>query len=1161
MSLENEFIHLHCHSSFSLKDGVGSPEKRVEWSVKNNKSACALSDHGNISSWMSLYSTCEKFKIKPILGCEFYFNRYADELEKSLLENTHENIQTRKKLKYFNSHITMFAKNETGYYNMIKIHNDAWLNRFYRFPITSPTTIEKNHEGIICLSGCSGSEANKIISKKQYLLSEKRKLDILEEVKNKSFVVEQLYKDKNVDKAIKNDDFDDSDLEYFNSHTMFSKSEYEEFAKNLIEKSDLEFVNSADEKVEKIIDYWHNLFGEDFYIEIMVIDHIPQIYINQELIKIAQRKNIPLVITNDSHYVEKSGAKIQEFQMLNDQNKTFEELKAQESNETDENSKKIWTIKSEQLYYKSVEELKDSWEKLHKSEIFTEQVFNEAIKNSVVIADKIENFKIDKSIKLPKLSDDSKDILWSKIESGLKSKNLDNERYRKQAEYEFDIICKKDFVDYFLITQEMIVWAKRKFGKYSVGPGRGSAAGSLCNYLLGITEVDPLKHNLLFERFLDVDRNDAVDIDVDYMPSIRDEVIQHLIDKYGRESVSNICTFGISKTKTSIQDVCRVCGIQSSEVLKVTTSLTDIDESMSLSDIEKEYPQLKEFLDSHKGYDLRFYIEGLRGAQRQISIHASGVLVSSNKLTENIALVRAKKNIVTGWQEGADYRELSDLGYYKFDVLGLKHLEIVEDARKLVKQQKNIDIDWSEISLSDEKVFSETVKNNDYYGVFQLETNLGKTVTKTIKPESFEDLSACSSILRPGPLQMGVDKKYAENKNDGVWKKEDLPLCIRDILGPTQGCLIFQEQFMQIMNRIGGLTVAQTNVFRKIVSKKLKDPKKEEERMKKLASYKEKFVEIASKKENLGSVEKCNEIWDLIVSMASYAFNASHAVSYTYISFRELWLKTYYDLEFNVSLLNHNDLESCASYISSIINKGYKINIPSVNKSQKQFSIYNNEIVWGLNSIVGIPDKKVDEILEERKKSEFESVEDFFSRITISQSVADCLIYSGALDELKTNQECDIFGNVLVDIKDRYSLHEYVSKILLKNKKYEKIEKSIIELEKDFLKISFTEILNFVKIKEDFLKLMKIDVDTVSDCKEDGVYKIFGLIANTQKKKTVSGKDYINFSIKDETGLLTGVSIWPWKTKSKVEKNKYFYCKIEIKDGFKSLISCSKIEG
>jgi DNA polymerase III alpha subunit len=471
--MNQDFIHLHCHSSFSLKDGVGSPEKRVDWAVKNKKSACALSDHGNISSWMSLYSACEKNNIKPIMGCEFYFNRYADELEKSLLEDDSENIQIRKKLKYFNSHITMFAKNETGYYNMIKIHNDAWLNRFYRFPITSPTTIQKNHDGIICLSGCSGSEANKIISKKQYLLSEKRKTDILEEVENKSFIIQQLYKDKNIDRAIKNDDFNDSDLDYFNSHTMFSPQEYQQFAKDLIEKEDLNFINQADKKVEEIIDWWYNLFGQDFYIEIMVIDHTPQIHINQELIKIAQKKNIPLVITNDAHYIEKSGAKIQEFQMLNDQDKTFKELQAQESNETDENSKKIWTIKSEQLYYKTVEELKDTWEKLHKSEIFTEKVFYEAIKNSVVIADKIENFKIDKSIKLPKLSDDSKDVLWSKIENGLKNKNLDNEKYRKQAEYEFDIICKKDFVDYFLITQEMIVWAKRKFGKYSVGPGRG----------------------------------------------------------------------------------------------------------------------------------------------------------------------------------------------------------------------------------------------------------------------------------------------------------------------------------------------------------------------------------------------------------------------------------------------------------------------------------------------------------------------------------------------------------------------------------------------------------------------------------------------------------------------------------------------------------------
>jgi len=1159
LNLENEFIHLHCHSSFSLKDGVGSPEKRVEWSVKNNKKACALSDHGNISSWMSLYNACEKNNIKPILGCEFYFNRYGDELEKAIKEDTNENIQIRKRLKYFNSHVTMFAKNEIGYYNMIKIHNDAWLNRFYRYPITSPTTIEKNYEGIICLSGCSGSEANKIISKKQYLQSNKRNDDIEEIIKSKLFIMNQLYKDKNLEKALKNDDFEDSDKQFFESNAMYSPSEYENYARKYIKESDDLFIRTADKKARDVIDWWHDIFKENFYIEIMVIDHEPQKNINEQLIKIAKEKNIPLVITNDAHYVEKNGSKIQELQMLNDQNKTFAQLKAQESNETDENSRKIWTIKSEELYYKSVEELKKSWSDWHKSEIFTEEVFEEAIKNSGKITNKVENFKIDKSVKLPKLSDKSPEVLWSKIKDGLDRKFPNNEVYLKQAEYEFDIICKKNFVDYFLITQEMIAWAKRKFGKYSVGPGRGSASGSLCNYLLGITEVDPLKHNLLFERFLDITRNDAVDIDVDYMPSIRDEVIQHLVDKYGRDSVSNICTFGVSKTKTSIQDVCRVCGIPSSEVLKVTTSLTDVDESMSLNDIEKEYPQLKEFLDSHKEHDLRFYIEGLRGAQRQISIHASGVLVSSNKLTENIALVRAKKNIVTGWQEGADYRELSDLGYYKFDVLGLKHLEIMEDARKLVKQRHGIDIDWSDIDLNDPVVFDKTLANKDYYGVFQFETPLAKNVLNTIVPSCFNDLSACSAILRPGPLQMGVDKIYAENKNGGSWKVEDLSECVQSILGPTKGCLVFQEQFMQIMHKIGGLTMAETNVFRKVVSKKFRDAKKEEERMKKLSSYKAQFIEIASKPENIGSAQKCEELWSLIENMATYAFNASHSVSYTYISFREFWLKTYYDLEYNVSLLNHNDLESSVGYITAMINKGYKISYPNINKSQKYFSIFENDIVWGLSNIKGIPDKIVEQIIEERNNGEYKSIEDLFNRVKISNSVAECLIWSGALNGLESNQETDIFGNVLYEINDRYSLSEYVQKSILKNKKFEKKTDSIIDIEKEYLKISFEEISKFSERKNYIQKKTKVQIDSICDCDSDGKYNIFGSVQTIQKKKTANGKDYIKITIRDETDIMTGISIWPWKTNSKVEKNKFYYVKIEIKDGFKSLLSSSEI--
>jgi DNA polymerase III alpha subunit len=361
------------------------------------------------------------------------------------------------------------------------------------------------------------------------------------------------------------------------------------------------------------------------------------------------------------------------------------------------------------------------------------------------------------------------------------------------------------------------------------------------------------------------------------------------------------------------------------------------------------------------------------------------------------------------------------------------------------------------------------------------------------------------------------------------------------------------------MHKIGGLTMAETNVFRKVVSKKFRDAKKEEERMKKLSSYKQKFIEIASKPENIGNIKKCEELWSLIENMATYAFNAAHSVSYTYISFREFWLKTYYDLEYNVSLLNHSDLESSVGYVTSMIGKGYKISYPNINKSQKYFSIFENDIVWGLSNIKGIPDKIVDEIIEERKNGLYESVEQLFNRVKISNSVAECLVWSGTLNELKTNQEPDIFGNMLYEINDRYSLSDYIQKSILKNKKFEKKKDTIINIEKEYLKISFEEILKFVNKKIELMSKTNINIIPIHECEKDGVYNIFGSVKTIQKKKTVSGKDFFKITVGDESGTMTGVMIWPWKNNIKVEKNKFYYAKIQIKDGFKNLVSCSEI--
>jgi len=510
IKIDWKFTHLHVHNSHSMKDGIGVPETRIRWSVENGKPAVATTNHGTISDWLNIYNGCKANNLKPVLGCEFYFNRYADELQEALKEDTPENVQKRKSIKKKTNHFTAFAKNLEGYYNMIAIHNDAWVNRFYRSPITSPTTIKNHKDGIIVLSGCSGAEQNRIISEKYYLLSDQRAEGVDRLIDNKLKSMKGLFRTKNEEKYWEDEYLDEWDISYFqeNQNNKFDEDDYKAKSRERILKSDQQQIESADRKARAVVDWWRALFNDNYYIEIMVIDYPVQKTINQELIKIAKEKNIPIVLTNDAHYIDQAEADVQALQMLNDQDKTFNDLK-------NDSEGKIWTIKSKDLYYKSVEELYESWKKFgHESDIFTEEVFWESVNNAIKVVDSVEEFTIDKSNKLPKLYDDSVKALVQKISEGMERKGLKGKpEYEKRAAFEFKIIVKKGFADYFLILNDIIDWTKNKFGEYSVGAGRGSAAGSLVNHILGITNCDPLKHDLMFERFLDIARADAVDID------------------------------------------------------------------------------------------------------------------------------------------------------------------------------------------------------------------------------------------------------------------------------------------------------------------------------------------------------------------------------------------------------------------------------------------------------------------------------------------------------------------------------------------------------------------------------------------------------------------------------------------------------------------------
>lgn len=880
---KSKFVHLHVHNSFSFKDGIGPPSERVKWAVDNGVEGVATSNHGNIADWVSIYQGCKEHDLKAILGCEFYFKRGSEELTAALQvdKDTDETKEIKRRYRKGMNHVTLFAKNLDGYHNMLKIHNDAWMNRFYFRPIVSDVSVKNNHEGIIALSGCSNSEINWLIRTKHYLQSEQRKEDVKELIKAKIKVMTSVFKTKNLDKLLSDTNIDVFDVEYYTEKEgeKFDQSDYIKYVKAKIDEKDLDDINSTDAKVDELVDWWHGVFGDDFYLEIMTIHFEDQKIVNEELIKIAKKKNLPLVITNDAHYLTKPEAAVQELQMLSDQKATYEDLK----NDTDD---KIWTIKSEDLYFKDIDEMFNSWEDYHKSDIFTEEVFWEGIYNVTQIVDKIEKYEIDTSIKMPKLYDDGLKVLIKKINDGLKWRNISEEsvgaeeykKYADQIKVELKLIKSKKYSDYFLMVEDITSYARKKHGKWAVGPGRGSASGSIVCYLLGITDVDPIKHDLMFFRFLSPERSDMPDIDSDFAPRIRDDVINYIVNKFGRENTANIGTYGMLKTKSAIQDVARVFGIPASETFNITKGIDVDSEGDPLHEIEQANPNLKKYLDKwqDKGFDLRFFIEGIRGSVRQPSMHAAGMLISDVNLADNLALMRAKKGVITGWQESGSTEELSKLGFAKVDILGLQALQIIDDASQLVKERHNIEIDWTKIDIEDQKVYNNIIQVGDAMGLFQFEAGFVINMLRNIKPRTFEQFAAISAILRPGPLSAGMDKEFANRVNgrpdkDGhVWTEKDIPEAIRDILAPTMGVLTYQESYMQIAQRIGGFTDNEINKLRKDLTKGGKKYNIDAGVRKKIDSHKQKFLKHAV--EHLEEKE-AEELWALIFNFAQYGFN------------------------------------------------------------------------------------------------------------------------------------------------------------------------------------------------------------------------------------------------------------------------------------------------
>ena len=572
-----------------------------------------------------------------------------------------------------------------------------------------------------------------------------------------------------------------------------------------------------------------------------------------------------------------------------------------------------------------------------------------------------------------------------------------HEEYKSRLQYEIDIIKQMKFPGYMLIVWDFINYAKdpsrhlRGDGnKIPVGPGRGSAAGSLVAYALEITNIDPIKYGLLFERFLNPERVSMPDIDVDFCQERRDEVIEYVQKKYGHENVAQVVTFGSLLAKGVLRDVARIFGIDYSTADKFVKLIPD-QLGITLQKAKELEPKIKEIISDDPLYKrLYSFGEALEGLKRNTGKHAAGVVISDTKLWNKSPLYKQDElDEFHTTQYSLNYLEPVDL--IKFDFLGLKTLTVIDKAVKFIKQNQNKEINIDDLSLDDKKVF-ELIQSGKTLGLFQIESDGMQDLAKRLKPTNFEDVIAMLALYRPGPMDAGMLDDYIERKHGRKpisYFFEEFEEVLKPILEPTYGVIVYQEQVMQIVQAIGGFSLGEADIIRRAMGKKKADL---------MAKYAEEFATRA--KERGFSYENAKSLFSLIEKFAGYGFNKSHSAAYAMITYQTAWLKRYYPTEFFASLLTYeaDNTDKIARYIDEAKSLGIEILPPDVQKSNAQFTPVENKILFGLSAIKGVGSKAIESIVANRP---FRDLEDFILKIDtskVNKKVLEQLIKSGAMD-------------------------------------------------------------------------------------------------------------------------------------------------------------------
>jgi DNA polymerase III subunit alpha len=956
------WVPLHVHSQYSVLDALSSVQDLAAKAAEYNMPAVALTDHGNMFGAVDFFKACKKHDVKPIIGCEVYVAP-TSRLEKRKIAG--------EKQAY---HLVLLAKNNVGYRNLCKLSSVGYLEGFYYRPRIDKELLKKHSEGLVCLSACASGRV---------------------------FVYGAAGEIEGMEKEA---------LWY---RELFGDDYYLEVQRHNMTQEEIETDGMLQES-------WVYNQHQDF-IEM-------QDRGNAAIIELSKKHNIPLVATNDSHYIDRDNWKAHEL-LINIQ--SGEPCEVWEKDSLGHNKRRIpnpkrRTYSSHTMDFKTPERM---------AELFPE--LPEALQNTLEVANKCDveldfkkkNYPVywpehlnREETKDKKRKEEVVALLKRLCEEGI-SRRYTQERLdvvqqvypdkepmevvRSRLEEEMGIIVSKDLTDYILIVFDFINWAKKN--DVPVGPGRGSGAGSIILYLVGITDIEPLRFNLFFERFINPERMSYPDIDVDICMERRYRVAEYVLKKYGKECVAQIITFGTMKAKMAVKDVGRVLSVP---LVKVNEIAKLIPEDLKITipkalvvdpDLRKMYEEDEE---THRVIDMAQVLEG---SIRNTGIHAAGMIICGDPIVNHIPICSSKDAELAATQYSM--KPVEAVGMLKVDMLGLKTLTCIRYVVNAVKHNHDIDEDWENLPLDDRKTF-ELLSSGKTSGVFQLESGGMQDLARNMHLDKFEEIIAAISLYRPGPMEMipsYVDRKFGREtiEYDHPW--------MEDILKETYGIMVYQEQVMQIASKLANYSLGEGDVLRNAMGKK---------DMEEMVKQRGKFRDGAFA--NGIDEVTATKIFDKMEKFAAYGFNKSHAAAYGYISYVTAYFKAHYPKEWMAALLtcDRDDITKVSKLINDAQNMNIAILPPDVNEANEYFTATQAGIRFAMAGIKGVGEGVVEAIVEERTKNgKYKDLYDFIERIAskrVGKKAVENLVWAGCFDFAEWSRDSMVLSiESMFDVTDK----------------------------------------------------------------------------------------------------------------------------------------------